>query len=125
LPRDPRGVPMTGCAGGLSGGLWARFDATLADGAGRILDLLDFDTRLGAADAVVTGEGRLDAQSFTGKVVGAVAARASAAGRDCHAVVGGSELSDAEATSHGLASVIVAGDLDAMAAAGERLAGSA
>jgi glycerate kinase len=22
LPRDPRGVPMSGCAGGLSGGLW-------------------------------------------------------------------------------------------------------
>ena len=125
LPRDPRGVPMTGCAGGLSGGLWARFDAKLTDGAGRILDLLDFDRRLVRADAVVTGEGRLDAQSFTGKVVGAVAARASAAGRDCHAVVGGSELSDAGATSHGLASVIVAGDPGAMAAAGERLAASA
>ena len=24
FPRDPRGVPMTGAAGGLSGGLWAR-----------------------------------------------------------------------------------------------------
>jgi glycerate 2-kinase len=125
LPRDPRGVPMTGAAGGLSGGLWARFDATLADGAGRILDLLDFDARLARADAVVTGEGRLDAQSFTGKVVGAVAARAAATARDCHAVVGGSELSGTEAELHGLASVIVAGEADAMAAAGERLAGSA
>src|SRR5687768_12271291 len=28
-PRDPRGVPMTGCAGGLSGGLWAVHSATL------------------------------------------------------------------------------------------------
>ena len=30
LPRDPRGRPMTGCAGGLSGGLWAAFGAELA-----------------------------------------------------------------------------------------------
>src|SRR5215212_4580983 len=27
LPRDPRGVPMTGAAGGLSGGLWAAHGA--------------------------------------------------------------------------------------------------
>ena len=32
-PRDPRGVPMTGCAGGLSGGLWAVHRATLEPGA--------------------------------------------------------------------------------------------
>src|SRR3954471_7821731 len=25
LPKDPRGVPMTGAAGGLSGGLWAKY----------------------------------------------------------------------------------------------------
>src|SRR4051794_7627944 len=29
FPRDPRGVPMTGCAGGLSGGLWAACGAVL------------------------------------------------------------------------------------------------
>ena len=33
LPRDPRGVPMTGAAGGLSGGLWAAFGAALEPGA--------------------------------------------------------------------------------------------
>jgi glycerate kinase len=31
--RDPRGVPMTGCAGGLSGGLWAVHRAQLEAGA--------------------------------------------------------------------------------------------
>ena len=36
LPRDPRGVPMTGAAGGLSGGLWAAHGATLEPG--RALD---------------------------------------------------------------------------------------
>ncbi len=32
LPRDPRGVPMSGAAGGLAGGLWATFGARLATG---------------------------------------------------------------------------------------------
>src|SRR4051812_40048250 len=36
-PRDPRGVPMTGCAGGLSGGLWAWRRASLVAGAPYVL----------------------------------------------------------------------------------------
>ena len=36
--RDPRGVPMTGAAGGLSGGLWAAFGAELVPGAAFVLD---------------------------------------------------------------------------------------
>src|SRR5438094_368876 len=39
-----------------------------------------FDERLAAADLVVTGEGLLDATSFTGKVVGRVLERAATAG---------------------------------------------
>ncbi len=35
LPRDPRGVAMTGAAGGLSGGLWAVLGAELV--AGRLV----------------------------------------------------------------------------------------
>ncbi|HEX2371692.1 MAG TPA: glycerate kinase, partial [Solirubrobacterales bacterium] len=33
LPRDPRGVPLTGAAGGLAGGLWAALGAELLPGA--------------------------------------------------------------------------------------------
>ncbi|HET8567028.1 MAG TPA: glycerate kinase [Solirubrobacterales bacterium] len=87
LPRDPRGVPMTGCAGGLSGGLWA-YGATLRSGAEFVLDVLDFDRRLAWADAVVSGEGRFDAQSLEGKIVGAVAARCTASGMPLHLIVG-------------------------------------
>src|SRR5206468_11615155 len=42
-PRDPRGVPMTGCAGGLSGGLWAFRGARLVAGAPFVLDAVGFD----------------------------------------------------------------------------------
>lgn len=87
LPRDPRGVPMTGCAGGLSGGLWA-YGAELRPGAEFVLDALDFDARLARADAVISGEGRFDSQSLEGKIVGAIAARCARAGKPLHLIVG-------------------------------------
>jgi glycerate kinase len=90
--RDPRGQPLTGAAGGLSGGLWAAFGATLVPGAPFVLDALRFDERLRSAGAVVTGEGHLDAQTLQGKVVGEVATRARQRGVPCNAVVGGSSL---------------------------------
>jgi glycerate kinase len=88
LPRDPRGRPMTGAAGGLSGGLWAAFGAKLVPGAPYVLDAVGFDAAMRAARYVVTGEGRLDHQSLQGKAVGEVATRCRQAGVGCHAVVG-------------------------------------
>lgn len=92
LPRDPRGVPMTGAAGGLSGGLWAAFGAELVPGAAFVLDAIDFDRRMRAARIVITGEGCLDGQSLRGKVVSEVATRSRQAGVPCGAVVGTDRL---------------------------------
>jgi glycerate kinase len=91
-PRDPRGVPMTGCAGGLSGGLWAVHRAVLEPGANWVLDALDFDDRMRASRAVVTGEGKLDEQTLQGKLVGEIGTRARQAGVPLHALVGRDEL---------------------------------
>jgi glycerate 2-kinase len=93
LPRDPRGVPMTGAAGGLAGGLWAAFGARLEPGAPFVLDALGFDARMRAAHAVVTGEGRIDATTLEGKAAGEVAVRCRQAGVPCHAVCGANALS--------------------------------
>jgi glycerate kinase len=117
LPRDPRGIAMTGAAGGLSGGLWAGLGATLQPGAPYVLDALAFDSRLRGAAAVVVGEGRIDAQSAMGKIVGEIAARARAAGVPVHALVGRNELTG----EIGLASVTEATTLAELEAAGERL----
>ena len=121
-PRDPRGVPMTGCAGGLSGGLWAFRGATLVPGAAYVLDALGFDARMRGAGFVVTGEGRLDAQTLAGKAVGELATRCRQAGVACHAVVGQDELDAADARALGLASVREATTLDELARAGQELA---
>jgi glycerate kinase len=112
---------MTGCAGGLSGGLYAFRGATLVPGAAYVLDAIGFDGRLRDAAFVVTGEGALDAQTLAGKAVGELAVRCRDAAVPCHAVVGRSDLDDATAEL-GLASVREAGTIDALRAAGRELA---
>ncbi|MGH2867551.1 MAG: glycerate kinase family protein [Solirubrobacteraceae bacterium] len=121
-PRDPRGQPMTGAAGGLSGGLWAALGAELVPGAAFVLDAIGFDARMRAARAVVTGEGKLDAQSLTGKVVSEVATRARQAGVPCHAIVGTRELDTFGARILDLQTIREAGTPAALRAAGRALA---
>ena len=120
--RDPRGVPMTGAAGGLSGGLWAEFGAELVPGAQFVLDAVDFDRRMRAARAVVTGEGKLDQQSLAGKVVSEVSTRARQAGVPCHAIVGTRELDSFGARVLDLQAVLEASTPRQISAAARRLA---
>jgi glycerate 2-kinase len=122
LDRDPRGVPMTGAAGGLSGGLWAAFGAELVPGAAFVLDEVGFDARMRAARAVITGEGKLDMQSLVGKVVSEVATRARQSGVPCHAVVGTRELDSMGARILDLDRVIEASTLAELESAGRSLA---
>lgn len=105
LKKDPTGVPMTGAAGGLAGGLWATFAAELVPGAGRVLDHVGFDARCRRARAIITGEGRLDDQSLEGKAVWEVAQRARLCEVPCHALVGKADLHAAASHTLGLASV--------------------
>jgi glycerate 2-kinase len=121
LPRDPIGVERTGCAGGLSGGLWAQYGAALEPGAGTVLRELGFDARLRAARAVIVGEGRIDDQSLQGKIAGEIATRARQAGVPCFAIVGKDDLGAFGARMLDLQRVLEAGDLDAIAAAAASL----
>ena len=122
LARDPRGVPMTGGAGGLSGGLWAVFGARLVAGAGFVLDEIGFDQRMRAARAVVTGEGKIDQQSLAGKAVSEVSTRARQAGVPSYAIVGRRELDAFGIRVLDLQVVEEAGTLKAIEAAARRLA---
>jgi glycerate 2-kinase len=121
--RDPRGVPMTGAAGGLSGGLWAAFGAELVPGASFVLDVIEFDRRMRAARAVVTGEGKLDQQSLAGKLVSEVSTRARQAGVQCHAVVGTRELDSFGVRVLDLQAVVEASTVEQLRGAGKWLAG--
>jgi glycerate kinase len=121
LPRDPRGRAMTGAAGGLSGGLWAAFGAHLVPGAAFVLGVLGFDRCLEDADAAITGEGRLDAQSREGKLTGEVARRCHAAGIPLHAIAGQVAIPPEEIKRMGLASVAEAGTPEQIEVAAERI----
>jgi glycerate kinase len=89
---DVRKIPGSGAAGGLGGGL-AVLGAQLRSGFGLVADLLGLDRAIERADVVITGEGRLDVTSFTGKVVGSL--RDRVAGRAAIACIVGEATSDA------------------------------
>ena len=108
-PRNPEGVAMTGCGGGISGALWSNFNATLVPGAAYVLDALDFDGHVSRADAVLTGEGRIDAQTLLDKAVAIVTRRARNGGRPCSAIVGSRDLDEKARLALGLESIRVAG----------------
>ena len=121
-PRDPRGVPMTGCAGGLSGALWAHRGALLRPGAAFVLDEIGFDAEMRRARFTVTGEGRLDEQTLAGKAVAEVATRCRQAGVACHAVVGEDRLEPFQARVLDLASVTEATTIAELEDAGATIA---
>jgi glycerate kinase len=76
--RTRTGIDVTtlagaGAAGGLAGGL-AAIGAELAPGFDVVADAVGLESALDGADLAVTGEGKLDASSLAGKVVGGVLA---------------------------------------------------
>jgi glycerate kinase len=75
---DVTDVPGSGAAGGLAGGL-AALGAILVPGFDLVAEELDLEGRVGAADLVVTGEGQVDDETFSGKAVGGVATLAARA----------------------------------------------
>ena len=122
LPRDPRDRSMTGAAGGLAGGLWAALGAHLVLGATFVLGVLGFDRRLEQAGAVITGEGRLDAQSREGKLVGQIARRCRDAQVPCHVVAGEIALTPEDEAWFRFASLGSATSPESLRGAAERIA---
>ena len=122
MRKDPRGVPLTGCGGGISGALWSELGAALVPGPAFVLDAIGFDERMRRSAFVVTGEGKLDKTTLSGKAVAEVATRCRQSGVWCHAVVGRDELDLFGRRVLDLASVHEAGDLAALRDAGRALA---
>jgi len=99
--RRERDTPGAGAAGGVGFALLAIQDVfagfALRPGVDLVMDATDFDARLAGADLVITGEGRIDAQTGFGKTALGVARRAQAAGVPCIAVGGGVDVDGVEA----------------------------
>ena len=88
-----RDTPGAGAAGGTGFGLLSLRDRfrslELVPGIDVVMAAADFEGRLARADLVITGEGRIDAQTAFGKTALGVAKRAAEAGVACVAVGGG------------------------------------
>lgn len=78
MGRDVLAKPGSGAAGGMAGALWAVLGGELKPGADAVLDILRFEHHLEGASLVITGEGRIDAQTLQGKLPAVVARRAKA-----------------------------------------------
>ena len=78
MGRDVLTKPGSGAAGGMAGALWAVLGGELKPGADAVLDILRFEHHLKGASLVITGEGRIDAQTLQGKLPAVVARRAKA-----------------------------------------------
>jgi glycerate kinase len=94
-----------GAAGGLAGGL-AAIGARLEPGFEIVAQVAGLEAAMDGTELVVTGEGKLDATSFDGKVVGGVLEWAAEEGVEHRAVITG------QATQEGRDELSVAGNID-------------
>ncbi|MFC1959570.1 glycerate kinase [Chloroflexota bacterium] len=103
---DVRELVGGGAAGALSAGLAAFLFADLRSGIDLVLDALHFDERLADIDLVITGEGRMDAQTLSGKGPFGLAVAAQAQGVPTVALVGSIGAGEDALLEAGLAAIV-------------------
>ncbi len=101
--RPIAALPGTGAAGGTAASLIAFCGAKVVSGIDLFLDLVSFEERLAGADFIVTGEGKLDEQTLSGKVIDGVCKRGHAHNIPVIALCGGLALSSEQLTQLGVA----------------------
>jgi len=102
--QDLKNIPFAGAAGGTAAGLHIFLGAHLKSGIDLVLDELNFNDKIRDADLIITGEGRMDAQTLYNKGPIGVAHRAKAQNIPVLAIVGsvgpGYEAVHAEGITH-------------------------
>ncbi|QLH31833.1 MAG: glycerate kinase [Cyclobacteriaceae bacterium] len=95
-------------AGAAGVGRWCKrfLNASLKRGIEYVMEVLAVDAAILQADLIVTGEGKLDSQTLSGKVIAGIAAMAKRFNKPVIAVVGKNELTETEWRNAGLNQVI-------------------
>lgn len=88
LGKEISEIPGAGAAGGLGAGLMAFLDASLMKGFDMIAGAVGLEEKIGEADLVITGEGKMDAQTRFGKTPFGVAQMAMRHGKPVIGVAG-------------------------------------
>lgn len=89
---DLNQVPGSGAGGGIAGGLHAWLNAEIKSGVQSIMELTRFEDALQWADLVITGEGKVDEQTLSGKLVMGVVRKAQQFGKKLLIICGRNEL---------------------------------
>jgi glycerate kinase len=100
--QDLADRPGAGAAGGLGFGMMAFFSAIMRPGIQIVLDATNLRERLRGADLCITGEGKLDTQSLSGKTAIGVAQLCKELGVPCIALAGTVGDGIEDAPEHGL-----------------------
>ena len=88
LEKEISEIPGAGAAGGLGAGLMAFLDARLMKGFDMIAGVVGLEEKIRRADLVITGEGKMDAQTRFGKTPFGVAQMAQKYGKPVIGVAG-------------------------------------
>jgi len=110
--HDARNEPGAGAAGGIALPLLCLTRAAIIPGVDLVIEAHRLADAIGAADLVVTGEGRLDGQSLMGKVVGAIARMCNTVGIPCVALVGAVGPGVEQLAPLNLRHVVIGGAMD-------------
>jgi glycerate kinase len=98
--------PGAGAAGGLGAGAKVFLQATIESGTSYIIATTNLEEKIRQADLVITGEGKIDEQTFSGKVVSEVTKLSANAGKPVVAVCGKCDLPFDEVKRHGVSTLI-------------------
>ncbi len=99
---DVQNIDGAGAAGGMGAGSLVFLKAELKSGIDLVKDLIDFDDKIKGASWIVTGEGKLDDQTLSGKTIKGVIDSARENKIQVAAFCGKSELNDKELIKFGI-----------------------
>lgn len=107
---DIASFPGAGAAGGIAAGLSAFFKLDMKKGVELVLTANKLEEELHNADLLITGEGRIDDQSGSGKVVGTIASLAKKYEIPCIAFCGLLEVSGKDLADLGVTEAFAIAD---------------
>lgn len=100
---DLQKIAGSGAAGGIGGGAFVFLRGQLTSGIELIKELADFDSAITDANWIITGEGKLDIQTLSGKTIAGVISSAAKKNIPVAAFCGSVDISEKEENVLGLA----------------------
>ena len=100
--KDVQNIKGAGAAGGMGAGTSVFLNAELQSGIDLVKDLIGFDEKIKHADWIVTGEGKLDSQTLSGKTIQGVLTSAKAKNIKVAALCGSISVSKKQVQNLGI-----------------------